>query len=106
MALNVNSVREGWGWTCVERLGKDAAYGLRLLRKSPGFSAVAILSLSLSIGAKAAIFGLIDATAAQIAADGQEFGRWQLRSQLTLLLVGSAGTNQVLAYDYSKGARL
>jgi predicted permease len=60
-ALIKETVREGWGWAGVERLGKDAAYGLRLLRKSPGFSAIAILSLALGIGANAAIFGLIDA---------------------------------------------
>src|SRR5215475_3965041 len=54
-------VRQAWGWTSLERLAQDLRYGLRLLRKNPGFSAVAILSLALGIGANAAIFGLIDA---------------------------------------------
>ena len=44
-----------------ERIGRDIRYGLRLMRKTPGFSAVAILSLALGIGANTAIFGLIDA---------------------------------------------
>jgi len=41
-------------------LGKDVRYGIRMLRRNPGFSAVAVLSLGLGIGANTAIFSLLD----------------------------------------------
>src|SRR5688572_11282143 len=43
-----------------ENIIRDTRYGLRLLSRTPIFTAVAILSLALGIGANAAIFQLID----------------------------------------------
>jgi predicted permease len=54
------SNREQRGLPALDALATDFRYAVRTLRKSPGFTAVAILSLTLGIGANTAIFTLID----------------------------------------------
>jgi len=57
--LFMEEARDTWGWTWLEQIAQDFRYGLRSLRKGPGFSAVAILSLALGIMATAAMYSVI-----------------------------------------------
>jgi predicted permease len=53
-------VRETWTWRWVDDALRDVRYAARSLRRSPAFTATAVLSLAIGIGASAALFSLVD----------------------------------------------
>ena len=52
--------RDAWGWRWLEDLFEDVRYGLRMLRNSPDFTTIAVLTLALGIGVTTAILSIID----------------------------------------------
>jgi predicted permease len=47
-------------WSGLESVAQDVRYGLRAMRRAPGFSAIAVASLAIGIGANTTMFGAID----------------------------------------------
>src|SRR4051794_16480408 len=61
LTLVQENTRAAWTWTFWEQLAQDVRYAVRTMSANKTFSALAILSLALGIGANTAIFSFMDA---------------------------------------------
>jgi len=117
--------REAWRWQLIEGIVTDVSYALRTLRKSPGFTLTAILTLALGIGANTAIFQLLDAVrlrslpvvtpealaVIQIQGGNRGFGVSRYETQLTYPLweqirAHQEGFSSVFAWARAEGVRV
>jgi predicted permease len=61
LGLVAENTRAAWGWTLLEQFAQDVRYALRMIRQNRAFTALAVLSLALGIGANTAIYSFMDA---------------------------------------------
>jgi putative ABC transport system permease protein len=58
--LIAEDVRAAWTWPSFERMLQDVRFGLRGLRRSPGFTLVAVLTLGMAVGAATSMYAVVD----------------------------------------------
>jgi predicted permease len=81
----------------VETFMRDLKYGFRMMRRSPGVTAVAILSLALGIGANTALFSVVDAVLLKAlpVADPEQLVLFEWQAARVFRISGMSGTSNV-----------
>ncbi|MGA2271195.1 MAG: ABC transporter permease [Bryobacteraceae bacterium] len=98
MTLIREATREAWGWTWLERLWQDLRCSSRMFRKTPGFTAAAVLSLALGIGANTAIFSLLNAVVLRLLPVTDPQRLVQFTNTLSLWETGANNWNSFFSY--------
>src|SRR6266850_4056998 len=98
-ALVREDLRDQWTFRAIENFWRDLRYATRMLRRSPGFTLVAILSLAIGIGGNTAIFSVVDAILLRSLPVREPE---QLR---VVLWAGEKGAPTNMAYSYGRRSR-
>src|SRR5215510_12381555 len=101
--------REAWGWSRTERFCDDVRYGLRMLLKSPGWTAVMCATLALGIGLSTAIFSLtygLLVRALPYPESGRLVTLWLTNSAAAAANVPRFNANAANWLDWRAGSRL
>ena len=87
---------EAWGWTSWERLFQDLRLGMRTLGRTPGFTAVAVLTLAVGLGINSAVFSVVNAVMMRslpYPEPNRLISLWEETSQQRLRQFSSSGGN-------------